>query len=205
MNPWINWVKKIQAISQIGSAYSKDIYDLERYDQLKAISHEMIAHLADAPISQVDAFFLPDQGYATPKVDLRAGVFKDGNILLAKETTDGAWSLPGGWADTCESPKQGIEREVLEETGYIVKAKKLVGVKDRSLHNYTPVFPEHVYKLFFLCELIGGNPNENHEISEVSFFSLENLPPLSLSRIGEDDLHLLWQHHKDESLATYCD
>ena len=99
MNKWIEWTKQIKAIAQIGIEYTKGEYDLERYQQLTKIAHEMISKLSGAPISKVDNFFVPDSGYATPKVDLRAGIVDKEKILLVKERSDNKWTLPGGWAD----------------------------------------------------------------------------------------------------------
>ena len=105
MNPWVEWAKQIKAIAQIGLTYTKDPFDRERYNQLSDISHQIMGSLANAPKGSVDNFFIPDKGYATPKVDLRAGIFQGDEILLAKERSDGKWALPGGWTDVGESPK----------------------------------------------------------------------------------------------------
>jgi len=205
MSIWIEWVKQIKAISQIGKQFSKDPYDLERYDQLKDLAHEMFARLANMPKERVDHFFISDEGYATPKVDLRGGVFKDGKILLIQERVDGRWALPGGWADVCEPPSVGVVREVLEETGYQTEIIKLVAIKDRGLHPYKPIYPHHIYKLFFLCKLTGGEATENLEAAQVAFFDLDALPPLSGSRTLVEDIFLLRKHMKKPELSTYFD
>lgn len=106
MSQWLAWAKQIQAISQTGKTYTKDGYDLERYEQLADISHQMLASLAEQPVSRVENLFIDEQGYPTPKVDLRAGVIVDNKILLVRERTDDKWSLPGGWADVNEAPRE---------------------------------------------------------------------------------------------------
>ena len=107
-------------------------------------------------MSLPDNFFVPDSGYATPKVDLRSGILKNNQILIVKERSNGKWTLPGGWANVNESPSCGIIREVKEESGFDVSVNRLIAIKDRSLHPYQPQYPIHIYKIFFLCELIGG-------------------------------------------------
>ncbi len=78
-------------------------------------------------------------GYATPKVDVRGSVFRDDQILLVKERADGLWTLPGGWADVNESPREAVVREIMEESGYHTRANKLLAVWDRAKHQHTPL------------------------------------------------------------------
>ena len=119
----------------------------------------MLADLTDAPLEVIVGIYLPERGYPTPKVDVRAGVFNDrGDILLVQEASDGRWALPGGWADEHDSPKLACEREVLEESGYRATAIKLAAIKDRSMHPYTPQRLERIYKLLFLCSLTAAPP-----------------------------------------------
>ncbi|MBT5875191.1 MAG: NUDIX hydrolase [Candidatus Latescibacteria bacterium] len=205
MSIWVEWVKQVKAISQIGKQFSKDPYDLERYDQLQELSHEMFAQLGDAPKKKVDDFFIPDQGYATPKVDLRGAVFEEDRVLLVQERADGLWALPGGWADVCEPPSIGVVREIFEESGYRTKVRKLAAVKDRGLHPFKPRYPTHIYKMYFLCELVGGTPTVNLEVSDIDFFNLDGLPELSEGKTIAADIALMYEHHVSPELATYCD
>ncbi|MFC1819864.1 NUDIX hydrolase [Thermodesulfobacteriota bacterium] len=205
MNEWIEWVKQIKAITQIGISYTKDEYDSERYEQLSRIAHQMIAKLADAPLNKVDNFFIPDKGYATPKVDLRDGIIRENKILLARERSDGKWTLPGGWADTCESASEGIIREVFEETGYEIEIDRLIAIRDRSLHPYKPQYPDHIYKMFFLCDLVGGESKTNLEISEIDFFTRDELPPLSEGRVLSQDIDIVFDYYKNGNNIPLCD
>ena len=202
---WLVWVEKLRAIARNGLTYAKGGYDLERYHQLQDITHEMTAALTGAPKEKVDEFFLPEKGYTTPKIDLRAGVFKDDKILLVRERSDDCWALPGGWGDVCEPPSIGVEREVLEESGYIVKASKLVAVRDAHRHPYHSHNPNHIYKLFFLCELTGGEARTNLEISAIDFFPLDQLPVLSQGRTITSDIEMLQKHHQNPKQPTEFD
>ena len=76
-----------------------------------------------------------DDGYITPKVDVRGAVFREGKVLLVQEASDSMWSLPGGWADVGDTPSQAVEREIREESGYQARAVKLMAVDDRNLRN----------------------------------------------------------------------
>jgi len=205
MQNWLAWAKQIQAISQTGKAYTKDDYDMEHYEQLQQLSYKMIASLSEQPVEKVANLFIAEQGYPTPKVDLRAGVIKDNKILLVKERTDDRWSLPGGWADVNEAPSEGVIREVLEESGYQVRSPRLIALKDRALHPYQPVTVQHIYKLFFLCDFIGGEAKINIEISDIGFFALDNLPELSTGRVIKEDICMLFDYYQNPTKPQYID
>lgn len=204
-HPWIGYVQKIKAISQIGKTYTRDPFDMERYEQLEEIAHEMIALLVNMNIAAVDKCFLPESGYMTPKIDLRAGVFKEDRILLVRERSDGRWSLPGGWADVSESPSEGVVREVREESGFIVSNPRLVALIDRQHHEYVPVYMQHIYKAFFLCDYVEGEPVPNTEISEIGFFPLNELPELSTERVLEKDIVRLYEYYKGLNTSVCVD
>lgn len=93
-NKWLEWAQKLQSIAQNGLTYSQNPYDIERFQQLRSIAAEIMATYADVEHSYILDLFSREAGYATPKVDVRAGVFCDDSILLVKERSDGRWSLP---------------------------------------------------------------------------------------------------------------
>jgi ADP-ribose pyrophosphatase YjhB (NUDIX family) len=149
--------------------------------------------------------FKREAGYATPKVDVRGVVFQSDTILLVKEVADGGWTLPGGWADVNESPKESVVREIREESGYETKPLKLLAIYDRSKHAHVPAFPFHVYKLFILCDLIGGASTTSVETSDVEFFAEHELPNLSLSRVTPSQIRRFFEHHRKPNLPTDFD
>ncbi|MFV5190927.1 NUDIX hydrolase N-terminal domain-containing protein [Acinetobacter courvalinii] len=184
---WIETLNKITGLAQTGLYYSKDVYDKERYDQIISYVRTLI-DLKEIDTQDFIADVLQDVGYATPKIDIRAVVFKDNKLLLAKETEDGLWSIPGGWADIGYSAAENAEKEVLEETGLEVKATRLLALTDRRKHPHPAMFL-HVYKAFFWCELIGGELKPSIETSEVGFFGRNELPPISTARVTETQIH----------------
>ena len=202
---WREAFKRLRAIAQTGQTYTKDPYDLERYQELERLSLTLLARLLDSPLEAVQSVFLPEKGYPTPKIDVRAGVFDGDRILLVREAADGRWTLPGCWGDEHESPRQSIEREVQEESGYEVRAARLVAIKDRHLHPYTPKRLERIYKLFFLCDLTGGAPSTSLETDGVDFFALDALPPLSVGRTLPADIELLADYRAAPDRHCYFD
>lgn len=188
---WIETLNKITGLAQTGLYYSKDVYDKERYDQIISYVRTLI-DLKEIDTTDFIADVLQDVGYATPKIDVRAVVFKDNKLLLAKETQDGLWSIPGGWADIGYSAAENAEKEVLEETGLEVKATRLLALTDRRKHPHPAMFL-HVYKAFFWCELIGGELKPSIETSEVGFFGRNELPPISTARVTETQIHQFFE------------
>lgn len=148
--------------------------------------------------------FTCELGYATPKIDVRAAVFAQDQLLLVKERSDGRWTLPGGWADVGDSPGTAAVREVKEEAGYNVVARKIAAVYGRDLHEHPPM-PYHIYKLFFLCELVSGSPQASIETEEVSFFCEDDIPPLSLSRVTPTEIAHMFAHHRTPEWPTSFD
>jgi ADP-ribose pyrophosphatase YjhB (NUDIX family) len=178
---WLEWARQIQALSQTGYHYSENDYQRERYRRLIEIAAEIVSEhtgMVYEPLAQV---FSSQVGYATPRVDVRGAVFSEGKLLLVRERQDGGWTMPGGWADVGDVPSQAAEREVREEAGFQVKARRVVGVYDANRTGPLEVF--HAFKIVFLCDLIGGEACPSDETSEVAFFGPEEIPePLSGER-----------------------
>lgn len=201
----VEWARKIQSIAQIGLEYAEDPYNHERYEELRELAAEMMAEASDIQAFRWMEVFQRETGYATPKVDVRGAVFKDGKVLLARELDDGCWSLPGGWADVNDSPSQAVIREVREETGYEVRCTKLAAVLDRDLHYNEDRRPFHSYKLMFLCEIVGDADELCHDISDARFFPVDDLPPLSLERTLPKQVELMFEHHQNPALPAVFD
>lgn len=203
MNP-AKWAHQLQAIAQNGLAFSKDDYDRERYEQLQKIAASLLSEKMEMTPQEARELWRHEEGYATPKVDVRGAMFQDGKVLLVRERSDGKWTLPGGWADINDSPSEAVVREVFEESGYRAKAVKLAAVYDRNRHPHPPML-YHVYKLFFICEMVGGQAAFSHETDGVDFFRLHELPELSLARVTAGQIARLFEHDQKRELATDFD
>ena len=203
---WIEWARALQAISQTGLHYADSQYDRDRYEQIGQISTDILANHSNLTERQIVEFNVSEFGYATPKVDVRGVIFKDAKILLVREIADqGRWTLPRGWADVNETPSQAVVREIFEESGFETQAVKLLAVYDRDAQGHIPRLPYHVYKLFFLCNIIGGSARANYEASEIAFFAEYDFPELSVSRVTEKQLYQFFEHLRDQNLPTDFD
>jgi ADP-ribose pyrophosphatase YjhB (NUDIX family) len=200
---WLDWAREIFSLSQAGLTYSQNEFDLERYKRLQEITAEMIASQSEMEKQNVLDSFSMQTGYATPKIDVRGAVVHEGKILLIQERADGRWAMPGGWADLGNAPASVAEREVWEESGYRVKAEKVVAVLDAN--RIEPMEFYHAFKIIFLCRLLGGEPRTSHETLAVDFFDPGDLPPLSLFRTNEAMLQEVFAHVQDPLRPTAFD
>lgn len=203
---WLLWAREVQAAAQTGLAFAANPYEIARYEALQELAARMMAEASGANYDVVHSAFSAQKGYATPKVDVRAAVFRDNDVLLVGENSDGGrWTLPGGWADVNSSPSDNAIREMREEAGFVVKTTKLVGVWDRDKRGHTQPYPFHIYKLFFLCEMVGTCEKSNLETGEPRWFPVDALPELSLDRTQPWHIERLYAHYRDPALATEFD
>jgi ADP-ribose pyrophosphatase YjhB (NUDIX family) len=204
---WLIWARQLQSIAQTGLTFTQDPFDRERYEAVRRLAaHIMAAHTV-ADLARIEALFTEQSGYATPKIDVRAAVFRDdGALLMVREATDGCWSLPGGWAEVNQSAREAVIREVSEETGFDIVPRKLAAVFDRARHPHVPPRPFHVYKMFFICEITGGAPRLSIETTEIGFFTEQTLPPdISVQRVVPYQIERIFAHYRQPDLPTEFD
>lgn len=203
---WLARAKRLNAIAATGLGFARDPFDRERYQEIAALAQLMLADLATVPIERITGLVGDfDTSYATPKLDIRAALIEDGKILLVRERSDGCWSLPGGFADIGLSAAQNAVKEMREETGVLVAATRLYGVRHKAKHAYRQDARDF-YKLSFLCERrgeVGFVPDA--EVTEIGFFAPDALPPLSVTRIIESDITAAFAAHADPLRPTEFD
>ncbi len=199
-------IKRLMALAETGIVYAANDFELERCQEQRQICLELIGEMAGKSLATLEAFYMPPVQYPTPKVDVRAFVLNDKDqVLLVRESMDGKWSIPGGWSDIGFSPKEVVEKEVFEEAGLSVKAKRLLAVWDKKCHPHPPA-AYHIYKMVFFCEADDYSLlNKGFDILDVAFFDLDRLPELSENRILESQLKALWKSVKDKRIDTIFD
>ncbi len=204
---WLSWALEIAAIAQTGLHYARDPHDIGRYQALRALAARILASGTGVGEADIHAALAGDIGHATPKIGVRAAVFDDaGHILMVRETHDaGKWSLPGGWAEPGQTVAESAAREVLEETGYIVRAEKLAAVWDRARHQHPPAL-HSITRCFFVLSLVGGTPTTSDETSEIAWFSEHEIPEnLSTARVLAWQIARMFAHRREPELPTEFD
>jgi ADP-ribose pyrophosphatase YjhB (NUDIX family) len=203
---WLLWSRALQAIAQTGLAFSRDKFDIERYQAIRRLASEIMASHSGADEERIELLFAAQMGYATPKVDVRGAMFRDNKILLVRETLDsGRWTLPGGWADVNQSASECVVREIQEESGFEAVVRKLAAVYDRAKHRHEPPLPFHCYKMFFICEIVGGVASTSIETDGVEFFGESELPELSTGRVLDYQIRRMFEHLRNPELPTEFD
>ena len=203
-NPkWMTLARELYSLSQSGLTYCKNEYDLHCYHRLQEMAAEIIAGQTDLSKEAIMQTFSMQGGYATPKIDVRGAVIRDGKILLVQEFADNKWAMPGGWADIGDTPSAMVAREVLEESGFEVRAIKVAAIYDANRAEPMEFF--HAYKIVFLCEILGSVPRISHETLAVDFFDPANLPPLSEARTDERMIEEVFAHAKNPTRLTAFD
>lgn len=202
---FLNEIKRLKAISETGLLYSKNEYDKERYLELQEISLNLLSNFSGVSIEDLK-FMLPQaKDYPTAKVDIRGIALSENNkVLLVQESIDGKWSLPGGWGDVGYTPKETIIKEFKEETGLDVSVESLLAVFDKKVHPHPPQ-PFYVYKMVFHCQIITTYINKGHDVLDVQYFDVDDLPPLSEDRILKPQIQLLYNKIALQDKSAYFD
>lgn len=204
-NQDLELIKRIKALADTGLVYADDEYHRERYEELRAISLQLLSHMSSQPLRVLHDFFMPEKDYPTVKVDVRGFVLNSANeILMAKEQVDGKWTIPGGWADIGYSPSEVVVKEIEEETGLNCIVDRLLAVYDKRMHMHPPQ-PFYVYKLIFLCRIQSGTLKHGFDMDGAKFFNIADLPNLSEDRILDAQIQQLFTMVIDNNTNVYFD
>lgn len=200
---WIDWLVRLQSLAQAGLAYSRDKYDIERFEEIREISVSMMAELSQVPAQKVADLFANETGYQTPKIDTRAAIFQDDKILLVQES-NGKWALPGGWCDVDQSVAENTLKEVKEEAGIDAILERVIAIQDREKHNQ-PVSAHKICKIFSLCQAKGGHFTKNLETIASGYFSYDSLPELAEAKTTKKQIAMCFDAYKDKNWKTLID
>jgi ADP-ribose pyrophosphatase YjhB (NUDIX family) len=202
---WLSIAREVRALAQTGLAFTADNFDRQRYQRLQVLAAQLMAQGSSAEQESILQLLRQEKGYATPKVDVRGAAFAENRILMVQEISDGKWTLPGGWADVNQTPSECVVREIAEESGFAATAVKLAAVYDYQRSNQPQRHMDSIYKMFFICEITGGEARASDETSEVAFFARSDLPPLSSGRATAAQIDRMFHHREHMALATDFD
>jgi ADP-ribose pyrophosphatase YjhB (NUDIX family) len=196
--------RRLLALAQTGLHFTAEEYDRERYDEVAQIALQLLAMQSERSEEALRSAWFVEDGYATPKIDVRGAVFRGEQVLMVRERVDGKWTLPGGWADVNDGPAHAVQKEIEQETGFTARVVKLAAVYDRNLHGH-PHYLFHAWKFFFLCEITGGELRTSYETTEVGFMPLNALPELSTGRATAAQIRRMYEHSLNPQWPTEFD
>lgn len=202
----LDWGRRLAAVAQTGLHYAEG-FDVARYEAVQRVAAELLAAESDADAAELGDLLGAERGYATPKVDVRGVVARGRRLLLVREAADGGWTLPGGWADMTDEPREAVEREVAEEAGLAVRATRLLAVVDRE-RRPAPPLPFRIYKLLIACEACEPDAEpraDGVETLEAGFFDPAAPPPLSEGRTHREHLAIVAERLADPGLGAHLD
>ncbi len=198
-------IARLKSIADLGLLYHNNEFDKERYEELREISLRMLSSFSKQSTDELHTLLPVAKDYPTVKDDIRALILSpDKKVLLVKESMDGKWSLPGGWADVGYSPKETILKEIKEETGLDAEVKHLLAVFDKHKHPHPPE-PHYVFKMLFYCEALSTELQTGFDVLDVGYFSINELPELSTNRILQSQLELAYNKVLENNFDTYSD
>jgi ADP-ribose pyrophosphatase YjhB (NUDIX family) len=204
MSSVLDLSRRLLALSQTGLHFCAEEYDRERYREIGDIAARLMELHGGASAASVSSAWFSDTGYATPKVEVRGAIFRGDRVLMVRERADNKWTVPGGWADVNDTPSAAVLKEIEQESGYTARILKLAAVDDRNKHN-APASLFHSWKVFFICEITGGEARTSYETTAVDFFPLDGLPELSTGRATAEQIRRMYRHHLDPQLPTEFD
>ena len=120
-----------------------------------------------------------------PVVGIGGVIIDGGRTLLIRRGSEplrGEWSIPGGTLELGETLEEGVARELLEETGLVVRVGELIEVFDRIYAEDGKIAAQvqkkprfHYVIVDYLCERIGGEARAGSDVTEVAFAREEEL------------------------------
>jgi len=121
---------------------------------------------------------------SSPQIGVGAVVFKDKKVLLVKRArppAEGLWAIPGGRLKLGETLQQAAEREILEETGIVIRATKPIYTFDVIERDEAGRIQFHYVIVDLEAEYISGEPKAGDDAHEARWIAPDELSSLPVS------------------------
>src|SRR5207244_2715587 len=145
-----------------GTFWSKERYDLERFERILALATEIVGRSLDLDPETVARGYSDDPGTITAKVGASVAAFDaDGRLLLIQRKDNARWAMPGGIVEYGETLASAATREAREESGIDVKISAVLGIYDARRHGFQTIY--HWQHVTFIADIVGGTPGPSDE------------------------------------------
>lgn len=119
----------------------------------------------------------------SPIVAVGGIILQGGRVLLVRRGQEpllGEWSIPGGAVEVGEGLPEALRREILEETGLVVRVDKIVEVLDRIIRDEQGRVRYHYVLADYLCSVEGGRLQPATDASDACWADRAELPRYAL-------------------------
>lgn len=113
-----------------------------------------------------------------------AVVFKEDKVLLVlrgKPPAEKQWSIPGGCVELGETLQEAAEREIAEEAGIVIQAKKPIYTFDVIERDENGDIRFHYVIVDLAADYVNGELRAGDDAVDVSWVSLKDLKNLNVS------------------------
>jgi 8-oxo-dGTP diphosphatase len=113
--------------------------------------------------------------YRNAKPTASALIVQGGRVLLGRRSIEpfkSLWDVPGGYLEPWEEPRDGVEREVREETGLEIALEQLLGIFVDTYGDPT----SYTFNVYYLARSIGGQLQADDDVAELAWFGPDELP-----------------------------
>jgi 8-oxo-dGTP pyrophosphatase MutT (NUDIX family) len=165
---YLDLLDELRAIAQLGLNYSKNPYDLEKYNRLLQLAANEYSEITGFTSEEIKERFKKELGYITPKIGVNGVLFnEEGQILLEHRSDDLLWGIPGGWVDVGEGPETALKREFMEEASLVIEPVEIIKFITRLPGEFNQ--PHTSVHILYYCKYISGDIKKSHESLELSF------------------------------------
>lgn len=124
-------------------------------------------------------------------------VVKNNKILLVKRqlklSEGGKWGVPGGYLNANENLKEGVKREIFEETGYRISDPKLFTILDNPKRRNDE---KQNIGFVYVCNALEKDGEPDKESTDQKWFDFDNLP--AQEEIAFDHLQIIEAYIKNK-------
>ncbi len=169
-----------------GTYWSKDRYDVERFERILALAAEILGGTLRHDPADVARWYADEPGTLTAKVGASVAAFDtDGRLLMIQRRDNACWAMPGGIVEYGETAAEAARREVWEESGITVRIRALIGIYETHRHGSQTI--RRWQHISFLGDMESGTPNSSDETLAAGFFTEAEVAALFISP-GHSDL-----------------
>jgi len=171
---YLDFLDELRAIAQLGINYSKNPYDLEKYNRLLQLASDGYSEITGLPSGKIMERFKKELGYITPKIGVTGILFNmDGKMLLEHRSDDLLWGIPGGWVDVGEGPEAAIKREFMEEAELVIEPLDIIKFYTRLPGEFNQ--PHTTVHILYYCEYVSGEIKKSHESLEMKYMDYREI------------------------------